>query len=180
MHQKGPWKVTNTKTTYQNPWMTVREDSVIRPDSKPGIFGVVTLLPGVSVLPITDDGYVYMTEEYRYGVEHDSIEAASGGMEKNASPLETAKKELQEETGLTADEWVDCGMVDPLTSVVFAPQYLFVARGLHYGETNLEGTEVIKMHKIKFNDLYQMVLDSRITHAPTCVLILRAKVILDK
>lgn len=157
--------------------MTVREDSVIRPDGKPGIYGVATLLPGVSVLPITEDGFVYITEEYRYGVERNSIEAASGGIEEGATQLETAKKELKEETGLTADEWIDCGTVDPLTSIISVPQRLFIAKGLHEGESDPEGTEVITVHKMKFDELYQMVLDGRITHAPTCVLILRAKLL---
>lgn len=178
MKTKGSWKVVSSKTVYKNPWMTVREDSVIRPDGKPGIFGVATLLPGSSVLPITDDGYVYITEEYRYGVERDSIEAASGGMDKNETPLETAKRELLEETGLIADEWINCGMVDPLTSVIVAPQYLFIAKGLKQGEAKPEETELIKIHKIMFDDLYQMVIDGKITHAPTCVLILQAKLLL--
>lgn len=179
MLEKGPWKVTGSKTTYQNPWMSVREDAVIRPDGKPGIFGVATILPGVSVLPMTDDGFVYITEEYRYAVEHNSIEAASGAIEDGATPLETVKKELKEETGLTADEWIDCGMVDPLTSVVSVPQRLFIAKGLHQGESSPEGTEVITVHKMKFDDVYQMVLDGGITHAPTCVLILRAKLLME-
>jgi len=175
MQAKGPWQVIGSKTVYQNPWMTVREDSVIRPDGQPGIFGVATLLPGVSVLPITDDGYAYMTEEYRYAIERRSMETASGGMEAGASALETAKKELKEETGLIATEWLDCGMVDPLTSIVSVPQHLFIAKGLTQGEPSSEGTEVITMHKIKLDDLYKMVVDGTITYAPTCVLILRAQ-----
>lgn len=157
----------------------MREDAVIRPDGKPGIYGVATILPGVSVLPITSDGFVYITEEYRYAIERNSIEAASGGMEEGATPLETAKKELKEETGLAADEWIECGTIDPLTSLVSVPQHLFVAKGLHEGEASPEGTEVITLHKLKFDDVYQMVLDGTITHAPTCVLVLRAKLIID-
>ena len=176
---RGPWKVTDSKIMYENPWMSVREDSVIRPDGKPGIYGVATILPGVSVLPITEDGFVYITEEYRYAVERNSIEAASGGVEEGAAPLETAKKELKEETGLTADTWIECGTIDPLTSVVSVPQHLFIAKGLHQGESSPEGTEVITVHKLKFADVYRMVLDGKITHAPTCVLVLRAKLIID-
>jgi ADP-ribose pyrophosphatase len=179
MQQKGPWQVTSSESVYHNHWMKVREDQVIRPDGEPGIFGVVTFMPGVSVLPITEDGYAYVTEEYRYAIGHNSIEAASGGIEGGASPLETAKKELQEETGLTATEWIDCGMVDPLTSTMVSQQYMFVARGLKHGKSNPEGTEVITVHKIKLDELYQMVLDGKITHAPTCVLILRAKLVIN-
>lgn len=175
MKQNGPWQIISTKPVYENPWIKVREDNVIRSDGKPGIFGVITMISGVSVLPITDDNYVYMTEEYRYGIKRNSIETASGGIESGATPLETAKKELEEETGLSAKEWIDCGYVDPFTSVVYSPQYLFIAKGLKQGKSHVEGTEVITMHKLHFDEVYQMVLDSEITHSPTCVLILRAK-----
>ena len=174
MKTKGPWKIVSSKIVYKNPWMTVQEDEVIRPDGNPGIYGVAKLLPGVSILPITDDGYVYISEEYRYGIEQNSIEAMSGGIDENETPLQAAKRELHEESGIIADNWTELSMVNPMTSIINSPQYLFVAKGLKFGATNREGTEVMKIHKIKFADVYQMVLDGNITHAPTCVLILMA------
>lgn len=173
--QKSPWKVLETRDIYKNHWMHVFEDSVIRPDGNPGIFGYIRMQPGVSILAITDDNKIIIEQEYRYSLEHDSLELPSGGIEDGATPLETAKKELQEETGYSASDWEYVGPVEPLTSTVHAPQHLFIANGLQKGKPKLEGTEVITAHELPFDKVYQMVLDGRITHSPTVVLILRAK-----
>lgn len=119
--KKGPWIITNTKEVYRNPWISVREDSVIRPDGKDGIFGVVEMKPGVSVLPLDDDGNVYLTQEFHYAVERETIEAISGGIDDNEDIQDAAKRELKEETGIIAREWTDLGVIDPFTSVVVSP-----------------------------------------------------------
>src|SRR3990172_141612 len=111
--KKGPWEVTGTKTVYQNPWLRVKEDKVIRPDGKEGIFGVVEMKPGVSVLPIDDNGNVYLTNEYHYAVERETIEAISGGIDEEENKVDAAKRELKEETGITASEWIDLGVINP-------------------------------------------------------------------
>lgn len=177
IRQNGPWKVTNTKQVYENHWLSVREDEVIHPDGKPGIFGVATLIPGVSILPIDDDGNVYLIEEYRYAVEHLCTECASGAIEKGQTPLEAAKRELHEEAGFEADEWLDVGCIDPFTSVTNAPHYLFIAKKLHNVGQQLESSEMIKVVKFTLDDAYQMVLDGHITFSPACILILRAKLL---
>ena len=173
--QKGPWKVLKTKDVYKNNWMQVWEDSVIRPDGKPGIFGYIHMQPGVSILAITDDKKIIIEQEYRYSLEKDSLELPSGGIEDGATPLETAKKELMEETGYSATDWTYVGPVEPLTSTIHAPQHLFIAKGLQKCKQSLEGTEVIVVHEIPFDEVYQMAIDGRISHSPTVVLILRAK-----
>lgn len=157
--------------------MTLREDAVIHPDGKPGIFGVTTLLSGTSILPVDDDGNVYLIEEYRYAVERLCIECASGAIEKGQTPLEAAKRELHEEAGLEADEWLDLGYIDPFTSVTNAPHHLFIARKLHEVGQQLESSETIEVKKYTLEEAYQMVLDGRINFSPACILILRAKLL---
>src|SRR3989338_3236051 len=99
MKKHGPWKIKNSKVVYKNPWISVREDSVIRPDGKPGIFGVVTMLPGSSVIPIDKNGNVYLTKEYHYGVRRVTIEAISGGVEKRKKKIKTTKREKKKKGG---------------------------------------------------------------------------------
>jgi 8-oxo-dGTP pyrophosphatase MutT (NUDIX family) len=176
----GPWLIEASEEKYKNPWIKVREDKVVRPDGNPGIFGVITTLGGVSVLPIDEKNHVYLTEEFRYAIGEDSIEAASGGSDKGEIPIDTAKRELEEELGIGAEEWIDLGIVNPLTSVLFASQKIYLARKLKFKEANREGTEVIKLVKIKFEEAVNMVMKSEITHAPTCVLILKASEYLRK
>lgn len=173
--KKGPWAVTNSKIVYQNLWISVREDNVIKPDGKEGIFGVVKMKPGVSILPIDSEGDVYLTKEYHYAVERETIEAISGGIDEGENKESAAKRELKEETGITANELIDLGVVDPFTAVVASPNYLFLAKSLEFSKANPEGTENIKVIKTSIKEAVQWVMESKITHGGTVALILKAK-----
>ncbi len=177
--KRGPWTIKSSIRKYKNPWIEVSEDEVIKPDGEPGVFGTVKMKAGVSVLPMDKDGFVYLTQEFHYALGRESIEAVSGGIDGSEKPLETAKRELLEEIGIEAKEWIDLGLVNPFTTVVNSPAYLFLARDLQLTKRNPE-TEVIKLLKVKFDDAVNMVVDSKITHGPSCVLILKAKGYLKK
>lgn len=176
----GPWKVKNSIEKYKNPWMRVREDQVIRPDGKDGIFGVVEMVDGVSVLPFDDEGFVYLTKQFRYSLGENSIETVSGAIDEGESSLEAVKRELKEELGIVADEWTNLGIVNPFTSAVKSSAILFLARQLNFGKSNQDGTENIDLVKIKFEDAVDMVMKSEITHGQSCVLILKAARFLQK
>ena len=139
--KKGPFEVLNTKIIYENPWIKVREDSVKRPDGTDGIFGVVEYSPGVHVLPIDTEGKAILIREYMYAIERYDIMFPAGGVEEGEEPLEAAKRELLEEVGYESDEWVDLGTANPLTMVIKAPFYLFLAlncRKIGQGEATIE------------------------------------------
>jgi len=178
--KKGPWTQVDSKDVYSNPWIKVREDKVIRPDGKDGIFGVVTMKPGISVLPMDDQGNVFLTKEYHYAVERETIEAISGGIDGDENKLEAAKRELKEETGIEAKEWVDMGVVDPFTTVINSPNLLFLAKNLTFSEANPEGTEDIRVIKVPFEQAVDLVMQSLITHSATATLILKVKNYLKK
>lgn len=174
VRKNGPWTIKETIPKYKNPWIEVKEDQVIRPDGKPGIFGIVNMKPGISVLPLDDQGFVYLTDEFHYAIEQDSIEVVSGAIDENEKPLDAAKRELEEELGIKAEEWLELGIVNPFTTVIKSPSYLFLARNLKFIKSNQEGTENIKLIKVKFYDAVKMVMESKITHGPSCVLIFKA------
>lgn len=180
MRKHGPWTIKETTPKYKNPWIEVNEDQVIRPDGKPGIFGTVKIKSGVSVLPLDDSGFVYLTEEFRYALGKGSIEVVSGAIDKDETPINCAKRELKEELGIEAKEWIDLGLVNPFTSVIASPAYLFLAKNLKFTKRNQEGTEIITLKKFKLGEAVKMVLDSKITHGPSCVLILKANEFLKK
>jgi len=69
MNNNGPWKIKSSEEKYKNPWINVREDQVIGPDNKDGIFGIVEMVNGVSILPIDEDGFVYLTKEFHYAIK---------------------------------------------------------------------------------------------------------------
>ena len=94
--------------------------------------------------------------------------------------MKTAKRELKEELGIEAKEWIDLGLVDPFTAVVKSSQKIFLARKLKFGKDNQEVTEDIKLVKVKLEKAVKMVMDSVITHGASCVLILKAARYLKK
>jgi len=173
--KKGPWVVTNSKVVYENNWISVIEDKVIRPDGKNGIFGVVKMKEGVSVLPIDNEGYVYLTREYHYAIEQKTIEVVSGGIEDGEDPKSAGKRELEEELGIIAMEMVGLGKIYPLTSLVEITNHLFLATGLKFSEQKLEGTEVIASVKVSLDEAVDLVYNGTICDGTTVALILKAK-----
>ena len=171
--QHGPWKIVKSAEVYRDPWTRLRRDEVIRPDGKPGSYAVVDLKPGVSVLAIDDEDNAYLTEEFHYGVGRVTIETVSGGIEPGEEALATAKRELREELGISADRWTDFERVDPFTANVVSPTQLYLAQSRTLGEQQLEGTELISRVKLPFSQVVQMAMAGRITHAPSSVLILK-------
>ena len=172
--RRGPWTVTASREVYRNPWLTMREDAVVQPDGEDGSFGVVELKPGVSVLPLDADGNVYLVRIDRYALGRLSVEVISGGIDGDQPPREAAARELREEAGILAHEWVDLGVIDQLTEVVVAPNHLFLATGLEFVAADPEGTESIRPFKLPLADAVRQVLDGEISHAVSAVLILKA------
>lgn len=158
---------------YENPWISVREDSVIKPGGSRGIFGVVTMLPGVTVVPVDGEGNVTLIREFKYAVGRETLEAISGGIDGDETPLEAAKRELREECGLEAEEWKDFGTIDPFTTVVNSPNHLFLARILKEGPSAPDAGELLRALKVPFAEAYRMVLRGEITHGASCVAILK-------
>jgi ADP-ribose pyrophosphatase len=180
MIKNGPWTIKDSEEKYKNPWIKVREDKVIRPDGKDGIFGIVEMVSGISVLPLDDEGFVYLTDEFHYAIEQNSIEVVSGAIDKDEKPIEAAKRELKEELGIEAEDWVELGLLNPFTTVVKSPANLFLARNLKFSQANPEGTETINIIKVKFEEAVKMVMESKITHAQSAVLILKVDQYLKK
>jgi ADP-ribose pyrophosphatase len=154
--------------------MAVARDEVIRPDGAPGTFAVVHIKAGISVLALDDEGFVYLTEEFRYAVGRHTLEVVSGGADAGEDPLAAAQRELKEELGIEAAEWIDLGRVDPFTSMLLSPTRLFLARRLRFGDHAPEGTEQIRCVKMPLDEAVEAVMDGRITNGPSCVLILKA------
>jgi ADP-ribose pyrophosphatase len=174
MKDHGPWKITGTKQVYQDPWLSLRRDDVLRPDGAPGTHVVVQIKPGVSVLPIDDGGCVYLADEFHYAVGRNTLEVVSGGIDPGEDALTAAQRELREELGITAARWTSLGAVDPFTSTVVSPTQLYLAQGLTFGKHEREGTEFIRCVKVTLAEAVAAVRHSRITHAPSAVLILKA------
>ncbi|HSX30472.1 MAG TPA: NUDIX hydrolase [Candidatus Saccharimonadales bacterium] len=172
----NPFRLLRSKTIYKNPWISVREDTVIRPGGKEGVFGIVAMLPGSSVLAVDTDNNVLLMQEYKYAVERETLEVISGGIDKNETPLEAAKRELLEEAGVEAEKWVDLGSIDPFTTVVSSPNHLFLATGLTHLKPDPDEGEILQHIIVPYAQALKMVQNGEITHGASCTLILKAQI----
>lgn len=176
MKKNGPYTVTSSEIKYKNPWIEVREDKVIRPDGKEGLFGTVDYGEGVSIVALDTEQNIYLVKEYFYVLEKYGVQTPSGGVDGGEGPLQAAKRELLEEIGAVSEMWSNLGMIDALTTIIKHPAHLFLARNIEIVQEPESGIERIK---VPFSEAVQMVLDSEITHGPSCVAILKAKIFLE-
>ena len=127
---RGPWIIERTIERYRDPFITVEEDRVIRPDGEQGTHSRVLMKPATAVLPLDDDGTVHLARQFRYALDRESLEVVCGGLEEGETPQACARRELCEELGLAAREWVDLGSVDTEPSQIEGSVRLYLARGL--------------------------------------------------
>lgn len=180
MKKKGEWTIKETEQKFECEFFRVIEDKVIRPDGTEGCYATIKMKPGVNVLPLDEDGSVYLTTQYRYALEHECVEVIAGGIEEGETPLETAKKEAREELGILAEEWHEFGKLDVDTSIINSPAHQFLARKLTFKEPEQEGSENIKAVKVSLKEAVEKVLRGEITHAPSASLILKTHVFLEQ
>jgi 8-oxo-dGTP pyrophosphatase MutT (NUDIX family) len=178
--QHGPYTVLSSEPKYRNRWIALREDRVIRPGGGEGLFGVVEMTSGSSVLAVDADDSVFLVREYKYAIGRDSLEVVSGAMDEGETPLAAAQRELREETGLVATDWEAMGAVDPFTTAIRCVNHLFLARGLSHTTASPEDGEELAVISLPFDTALRMVLAGEISHAGSCVLILRAARLLGR
>lgn len=177
-----PWETRRSRTVYENRWISVREDEVVRPDGGEGIYGVVSVRhPAVFVVPVTDADEVVLVRMFRYTMDRETIEVPAGGTDGD-DPLVAARRELREETGLEADSWQDLGPVWSLNGVATAPGRIYLARGLRPSEDAHEMAEegITEVLTLPWSRVWEMVGSGAIEDGETLAPLLRAAVALGK
>ncbi len=178
--KQGPWTIKSSERLYADEFAEVWLDEVSKPDGSPGRRVTMRMKPGVAVLAVDDEGFAHLVKTFRYAVGKESVEAVQGGTEEGEEPSETARRELKEELGIEAEELTDLGLVDAVTSQVYSPARIFLARRLRFGESETESTESLQPFKVRFEEAVRMVMDGEITQGISCALILKAARLLEK
>lgn len=165
--ESNPWRTLSSREIYQNSWIKVREDAVIRPDGKNGIYGVVSMRNrAVGIVPLHDDGTVTLVGQWRYTMNEYSWEIPEGGCPFEEDLLEAARRELLEETGLRAEKIEPMGGEIHLSNSVSDERaYLFLATNLIQGEAAPEGTEKIATARVPLERAVEMALAGEISDA---------------
>jgi 8-oxo-dGTP pyrophosphatase MutT (NUDIX family) len=174
----GPWIRHSRRVAYENAWITIWHDEVTRPDGVPGVYGVVHFANlAAGVLAIDDRDRVLLVGQHRYALDAYSWEIPEGGVPDGETPLEGARRELIEETGVAAAEWRELARAHLSNSVSDELAVLFLATSLTAGVARPDGTEDLVLRWIPFAEALEMTLDGRITDAMTVIAIERLALI---
>src|SRR5476651_1864702 len=177
--EENPWKITSQKQVYDNPWIGLTEYQVLNPSGNPGIYGKVHFKNlAMGVLPLDDEMNTYLVGQYRFTVDQYSWEIPQGGCPLGNDPLDAAKRELLEETGLKAKSWMILQHMHLSNSVSDEFGTTYIARELEQFEAEPEDTEQLIVQKVPFEKVYQMVCDGEITDSITVAAVLRAKILI--
>ncbi|WKK81218.2 NUDIX hydrolase [Marivirga arenosa] len=177
----NPWKLVKSTLKYDNPWIKVEEHDVINPSGKEGIYGKVHFKNiAVGVIPIDENDNTYLVGQYRYPLDQYSWEIPEGGCPENEDVLEAAKRELKEETGLSAKDWNEFMKIHTSNSVSDERGVVYLAKGLTQGEVQFEETEDIKVKKLPLSEAFEMVLDGEITDSISMASLLKLKCLIDQ
>jgi len=156
--ETNPWKIIAKETVYENKWIQVIHHQVINPAGTDGIYGKVHFKnKAIAAIPVDADGNTYLVGQYRFPTNKYSWELPEGGCPKEEDSLETAKRELLEETGLKADKWQRIGGSYLSNSVCDEWAEYFVGTQLTQFDAEPEETEQLMVKKLPLQEVFKMV-----------------------
>jgi 8-oxo-dGTP pyrophosphatase MutT (NUDIX family) len=175
--RSNPWTTLSTRPIYENPWIAVREDQILRPDGKPGVYGVVHFKNrAVGALPVDEQGRVWLVGQYRYPLDVYSWEIPEGGGHKDEPPEETALRELREETGLVAGRLELIATAHLSNSVSDELALIYRATELVAGPSAPEGNERLEVRLVAWDEAWSMLRRGEITDAMSVIALLHEAV----
>ncbi|RAV97778.1 NUDIX domain-containing protein [Pseudochryseolinea flava] len=162
---KNPWTTLSGESKYDNRWINVTEYQVLNPAGGKGIYGKVHFKnKAIGIIALDEDDNTWLVGQFRYTLSEWSWEIPEGGGPFEEEPLACAKRELKEETGLTAKRWTQIARVHLSNSVSDEEGFLFLAQDLEHGEVEFEETEAdMKVMKLPLKDAVAMVDRGEIT-----------------
>ena len=170
----GGWKTKTATTVYENPWIKISHEEVITPKGTDGIYGVVHFKnTAIGVVPIDNEGNTWLVKQSRYTLNQYTWEIPEGGCPQGESSLAAAKRELEEEVGLQANDWQELMIMHLSNSVTDEFCVVFVARDLFPGQQQLEATEDIEYKKLPVHEAVEMVKRGEITDGISVAALLR-------
>lgn len=160
---------------YNGKILNLRKDTVLLPNGHKSVREVVEHCGGVCVVAIDDNKNCYMVEQFRYPYKTVILEAPAGKIDKDEDPLECGKRELKEETGLIANNYISLGSIYPSTGYTDEIIYLYLAKDLKQKKQSPDEDEFLNVKKIPFDTIFNMIMNNEISDAKTVAAILKIK-----
>jgi 8-oxo-dGTP pyrophosphatase MutT (NUDIX family) len=175
----NPWKITNSKSGYDNPWIKLTHHKVINPAGNPGEYTTIHFKNrAIGIICLDQDHNTILVGQHRFPLNKYSWEIPEGGGHYDEQPLTTAKRELHEETGVKANNWQLIQEFDLSNSITDEHAYIYLATDLSYEIAHPDEDEELEMRKIPFSAVYQAVLDGEIRDSLTVVAVLKIQTLL--
>lgn len=175
----SPWKILGEQIVYDNKWIKVTEYDVINPSGGKGIYGKVHFKNlAIGVVALNNDDETYLVRQFRFTLGEYTWEIPEGGGDPEKSPLESAQRELLEETGLVANKWTLLLKTHLSNSVSDEVGFVFLAEELEQHEAQPEETEDISVKKLPFSEALSMIDREEITDSLTIMAL--QKIALDR
>ncbi len=174
---ESPWKTLSSEIKYQNPWIKVVENQVLNPNGNPGIYGVVHFVNTAIGIAPYEDGHIWLVGQFRYPLGQYSWEIPEGGGTPNESHLEAARRELKEETGLSAQKYEPLLQMHTSNAVCDEWGIVYLATGLTEGEADPEDTEELRVKKMPLEAAFAEVEAGRITDSLTVAAIYKMMIL---
>jgi 8-oxo-dGTP pyrophosphatase MutT (NUDIX family) len=168
---KNPWTVLSSEEKYSNKWIRVTEHQVLNPAGGKGIYGEVHFRSkAIGVIPVDADGNTWLVGQFRFTLKEFHWEIPEGGAPFDEDPLEAAKRELLEETGLTAKRWTKIARLHTSNSVTDEEGFVYLAEDLTQGANNLDETEAdLKTWRLPLKQAIEMVTRGEITDSVSMI-----------
>lgn len=179
MKKRGPWTVLSEEQKLDTPWITVSRHEVIDPGGANGEYGVIHFKNlAVGVVPLDNEMNTWIVGQYRYPLEKYSWEIPEGGGSRKLPPLESAKRELREETGLVAKSWKEILRMDLSNSASDEHAVIFIAQDLEQFEAHPDSNEELEVRKLPFSELYEMVNSGDVLDSLTVAAVLKVELMI--
>lgn len=162
-------KTINTQDVFQGRIVKLRVDTVILPDGREGTREVVEHAEAVAIVAVDENNHIIMVRQYRKAVDTVMLEIPAGIMEENEEPLLAAQRELAEETGFTAEKWEEVASFYTAPGFTDEKIHLFMAEGLHGGNTSPDDDEFIELVRIPLARANELIFEGQIVDAKSII-----------
>jgi 8-oxo-dGTP pyrophosphatase MutT (NUDIX family) len=183
MSDKNPlnsWQTLSSELVYESAWIAVNKHQAINPAGNPAVYSVVNFKNlAIGILPLSADGHTWLVGQWRYPLNAYSWEIPEGGGPLGEAPIDTAIRELKEETGIVAQHFEEIMQLHLSNSATNEHAFVFLATDLTFEEAEPEESEDLKVKKVHINDAFDMVMNGEITDAISMAAIFKVKYLLD-
>lgn len=174
--EKNPWIITQQKVVYSNPWIEVVHHEVLNAAGNPGIYGTVNFKNyAIGIIALDDENNTWLVGQYRFPLNTYTWEIPEGGGPIHHTPLESAKRELEEEIGVIAKNWQLIQQLQLSNSATNEIAFLYLATDLSFTPSKPDEDEVLAIKKLPFEEVYQLVKAGQITDSLSVAAVLKVK-----